>query len=100
MLPTQVGDKQEVSGIDEVFHSRDKPLLVGSVKSNMGHAEAAAGVGSISKVIIAMESGNIPPNINITNVRQDIEAFASGRMKVSMPANSADSAQSERVTKG
>lgn len=58
------------------------PLLIGSVKSNMGHAEAAAGIGSISKVIIAMETGFIPPNINITNLRKDIDAFKSGRIKV------------------
>lgn len=49
----------------------------------MGHAEAAAGVSSLSKVIIAMETGFIPPNINITNLRKDIEAFQNGRIKVS-----------------
>lgn len=51
----------------------------------MGHAEAAAGVGSLSKVIIAMETGFIPPNINISSLRNDIDAFKSGRIKVSSP---------------
>lgn len=72
-----------MTAIDQVFKNRRNPLLIGSVKSNMGHAEAAAAIGSISKVLIAMETGFIPPNINITDVRKDIEAFATGRMKVS-----------------
>ena len=80
----QVGDKQEVTAIDNAFKGRRSPLLIGSVKSNMGHAEAAAGVSSLSKVIIAMETGFIPPNINLDNLRTDIEAFKSGRMKVSL----------------
>lgn len=56
--------------------------MVGSVKSNMGHAESAAGVGSLTKVIVAMETGFIPPNINLTNLRKDVDAFQSGRIKV------------------
>lgn len=71
-----------MTAIDNVFADRQMPLLIGSVKSNMGHAEAAAGIGSISKVIIAMETGFIPPNINITDLRKDIDAFKSGRIKV------------------
>lgn len=77
-----MGDKQEVEAIASVFADRRDPLLVGSVKSNMGHAEAAAGVSSLSKVIIAMETGFIPPNINITTLRKDIEALQNGRIKV------------------
>ena len=52
----------------------------------MGHAEAAAGVSSISKVIIAMETGFIPPNINIETLRPDIDAFKKGRIKVRIKA--------------
>ncbi len=48
----------------------------------MGHAEAAAAMSSLTKVIIAMETGFIPPNINLTNLRKDIDAFQSGRIKV------------------
>lgn len=77
-----MGDKQELDAIDSVFADRRGPLLVGSVKSNMGHAEAAAGVSSLSKVIIAMETGIIPPNINITTLRKDIEGLQNGRIKV------------------
>ena len=41
----QAGDKAETTGIAEVFcKDRTEPLLIGSVKSNMGHSEATAGM--------------------------------------------------------
>lgn len=48
---TKVGDPQETNAVTEVFcQNRTTPLLVGSVKSNMGHAEPASGLASICKV--------------------------------------------------
>jgi fatty acid synthase len=79
----QVGDPEELAVIDQVFcKGRQTPLLIGSVKSNMGHAEAAAGVCSITKVVIAMEHGLIAPNLNFCNPRQDVEGFLAGCFKV------------------
>lgn len=47
----QAGDPQEVGALAEVFcPNRSSPLLVGSVKSNMGHSEPASGLCSIVKV--------------------------------------------------
>lgn len=40
------------------------PLYVGTVKPNIGHTEAAAGVAGILKAIFVLESGQIPPNLN------------------------------------
>lgn len=49
---TKVGDPEELNALDAVFCTgRDAPLKIGSVKSNMGHAETASGVGSVSKVL-------------------------------------------------
>jgi fatty acid synthase, animal type len=80
---TVIGDPQECKSFDSVFSKgRDKPLLVGSIKSNIGHTEAAAGVCSIAKIIIAFENKMIPPNINFTEPRFDIPALVSGRLKV------------------
>lgn len=61
---------------------RTEPLLIGSVKSNIGHAEPASGLCSVAKVLIAMETGFIPPNINFTTPREDITAFYNGRINV------------------
>lgn len=47
-----MGDPEECSAIDEVFcKGREDPLLMGSVKSNIGHSEPASGLCSITKVI-------------------------------------------------
>jgi fatty acid synthase len=79
----QVGDPEELAALDEVFcKGRQTPLLIGSVKSNMGHSETAAGLCSITKVIIAMEHGLIPPNLHFSNPRQDVEGMLAGRFKV------------------
>ncbi|KAG5675543.1 hypothetical protein PVAND_005439 [Polypedilum vanderplanki] len=82
---TRLGDPEEVAAIDEVFcknKHRKKPLPIGSVKSNMGHAEASSGVASIAKILLAFENKKIAPNINVTNMRKDIPSFAEGRIRV------------------
>ncbi|XP_055698842.1 fatty acid synthase [Phlebotomus papatasi] len=80
---TLAGDPEECSALDAVFCTgREKPLPVGSVKSNIGHSESASGTCSIAKVIIAMENDLIPPNINFTAVRPGIPALLEGRLEV------------------
>ncbi|XP_063979711.1 fatty acid synthase [Diachasmimorpha longicaudata] len=80
---TKVGDPQEVNSIAELFcKNRKTPLLIGSVKSNMGHAEPASGVASIAKVLIAMESGIIPPNLHFNNPNPDLTALIEGKIRV------------------
>lgn len=80
---TRVGDPEEINAIDKVFcKNRQTPLLIGSIKSNLGHAEAAAGLCQIVKVIIAMQTGIIPPNLNFTSPRKDIKPFEKGKIRV------------------
>ncbi|KAK9875963.1 hypothetical protein WA026_011065 [Henosepilachna vigintioctopunctata] len=80
---TKVGDPEEGVTIDEIYcKNRDTPLLIGSVKSNIGHCESASGVVSIAKCIIGMEEGSLPPNIHYTTPRKEIEGLVEGRMKV------------------
>ncbi|XP_025263410.1 fatty acid synthase-like [Camponotus floridanus] len=55
--------------------------MIGSVKSNFGHAEPASGFTQIGKVIIAFETG-FPPHINYTSPRDDIDAFVNGVIHV------------------
>uniref|UniRef100_A0A182NVM5 Uncharacterized protein n=1 Tax=Anopheles dirus TaxID=7168 RepID=A0A182NVM5_9DIPT len=80
---TVVGDPEECDAIDKVFCAdRTEPLLVGSVKSNIGHSEAAAGLCSITKCVIAMQNHLIPPNIHYTEPRKDVPALLNGHLKV------------------
>ncbi|XP_018336014.1 fatty acid synthase [Agrilus planipennis] len=80
---TKVGDPQEVNSIADFFcQNRKTPLLIGSVKSNMGHSEPASGLCSLAKVVIAMESGVIPGNLHFKSPNTDIPALSDGRLKV------------------
>lgn len=80
---TVVGDPEECAALDSVFcTNRTKPLPVGSVKSNIGHTEPAAGICSIVKAMLAFETGYIAPNINITKVRTSIESLQKKRLEV------------------
>ncbi|XP_046608837.1 fatty acid synthase-like [Neodiprion virginianus] len=80
---TPVGDPVELDAIDKVFcPGRTTPLRIGTIKSNIGHTEPASGLCSVAKVVIAMESGYIPPNINYNRPREGIEALETGRIQV------------------
>ncbi len=64
---TPLGDPIEVKAVMEVYgqsKSRSNPLKIGSVKSNIGHLEAAAGMASIMKVLLSFKHGVIPANLN------------------------------------
>ncbi|KFY34489.1 hypothetical protein V494_06724 [Pseudogymnoascus sp. VKM F-4513 (FW-928)] len=63
---TQAGDKVEMTAVQRVFASpsgprRQQPLIVGAIKANVGHSEAAAGVVSLIKTILMMRKNTIPP---------------------------------------
>lgn len=66
---TPVGDPIELNGITNAFlrNSQRESLLVGAVKTNVGHAEAASAMASIIKVVLAMETGTIPASIGVNN---------------------------------
>jgi len=62
---TAVGDPIEAGALGAVFAGRVSPLLVGSVKTNCGHLEWAAGVCGLIKVILSIDRGAIPPNLHL-----------------------------------
>ena len=77
---TRLGDSIEVRALSKVFADRSEPLLLGSVKTNIGHLEAAAGVAGLIKVALAMRHQEIPahlhlqvPNPNIAWVQIPVE---------------------------
>jgi acyl transferase domain-containing protein/acyl carrier protein len=64
---TVVGDSVEFNAIKEIHqgqHSKDNPLIVGAVKSNLGHTISASGLASLLKAICALTKEMIPPNLH------------------------------------
>jgi malonyl CoA-acyl carrier protein transacylase len=63
---TKVGDAAELSALNEVFAPFAKPATIGlsSIKSQIGHAKAAAGIASVIKVMLALHNKVLPPSIN------------------------------------
>ena len=62
---TPLGDPIEAGALGAVFKDqRDQPLLIGSVKTNLGHLEAAAGIAGVIKVVQSLRRQAIPPNLH------------------------------------
>ena len=82
---TKVGDLQELPQIHQVLcntGTRTKPLLLGSVKSSLGHTESAAGLASLAKAIIAIQTGTVPPNLHFNTPRKELEKYFDDKLKV------------------
>ncbi len=65
---TPMGDEAELRAAGAVYGSgrpADRPLLMGSVKTNVGHLEAAAGTAAVIKSVLAMNAGRIPAHLNL-----------------------------------
>jgi acyl transferase domain-containing protein/acyl-CoA synthetase (AMP-forming)/AMP-acid ligase II/acyl carrier protein len=64
---TPLGDPIEVNALAAVYgQGRDRaaPVLIGSVKTNVGHLEAAAGMAGLIKVVLSLNHGEIPPHLH------------------------------------
>ncbi|NEQ41779.1 MAG: type I polyketide synthase, partial [Okeania sp. SIO3I5] len=64
---TSLGDPIEVEAIGTVFgktHSQEKPLMIGSVKTNIGHTEGAAGIASFMKLVLQLQYQKIAPSLH------------------------------------
>jgi acyl transferase domain-containing protein len=71
---TSLGDPIEVHALAETFAGRgdDNPLTVGSVKTNFGHLEAAAGIAGLVKVALSLQRAEIPPHLHFTALNPHI----------------------------
>ncbi|MCA9109240.1 MAG: type I polyketide synthase, partial [Planctomycetaceae bacterium] len=64
---TELGDPMELGAAAAVYgrgRKRDEPLLVGSVKANISHLEAAGGISGLIKTVLCLHHGLIPPQAN------------------------------------
>ena len=77
---TQLGDPIEIAGLTQAFRaggaSETGTCAIGSVKSNVGHLDAAAGVTGLIKTALALHHKAIPPSLHFTapNPKLDLEA--------------------------
>lgn len=82
---TQAGDTIEAGALGTIFglnRASESPLYLGSVKTNIGHTEAASGLAGVIKVVMALEKGYIPPSINFEQPNSNI-CFDQLKMKAS-----------------
>lgn len=65
---TALGDPIEVHALGEVFAGRpdDRPVVLGALKTNVGHLEAAAGIAGLIKVVLQLGAGEIAPSLHQT----------------------------------
>ncbi len=71
---TKVGDPIEASAIGEALaRRRSRPLPIGSVKSNIGHLEAASGLAGLLKALLALEHGILPRSLFTENLNPAID---------------------------
>nr|WP_110293347.1 type I polyketide synthase [Nocardia tenerifensis] len=73
---TKLGDPIEAQALLATYgqeRSQDRPLWLGSIKSNIGHAQAAAGVGGIIKMIMAMRHGVLPKTLHVNEPTPQVD---------------------------
>ena len=76
---TALGDPIELDALSQVFGDREEsaPLVLGSVKTNLGHLENSAGIAGFIKTVLSMNHGYIPPHLHFTGLTANAGAGAS-----------------------
>lgn len=79
---TSAGDPNEARAIENAFFGRDNSsiksdtkLLVGSIKTVIGHTEGAAGLAGLLKVVESMRNNSVPPNLHLEKLNPEVEKF-------------------------
>ncbi|MET7641841.1 SDR family NAD(P)-dependent oxidoreductase [Streptomyces sp. NPDC005438] len=81
---TVLGDPIEAQALLATYgqdRPEDRPLRLGSIKSNIGHAQAAAGVGGIIKMVQAMRHGVLPPTLHVDEPSAQVD-WESGQVEL------------------
>nr|WP_128380658.1 type I polyketide synthase [Streptomyces cavernae] len=79
---TKLGDPIEAQAVIATYgRNRRSPVLMGSLKSNIGHAQAAAGVGGIIKVVQAMRHGIAPATLHVGTPSQHVD-WSQGKVEL------------------
>jgi acyl transferase domain-containing protein/acyl-CoA synthetase (AMP-forming)/AMP-acid ligase II/thioesterase domain-containing protein len=73
---TVLGDPIEAKAVLAAIGEREQPLTIGSVKTNIGHVEAAAGAAGLLKVSLALAHAEIPPHLHCDRLNPELEPLA------------------------
>jgi acyl transferase domain-containing protein len=88
---TALGDPIEWGAIHDVLLANSNsslPLIIGAVKSNIGHLEGAAGIAGVIKAVMALRHRSVPPNLHLKSINPLL--FQSSGRSVSFPTNCID----------
>ncbi|MCL2426103.1 MAG: type I polyketide synthase [Oscillospiraceae bacterium] len=73
---TPVGDPIEANALGETYalgRDKDNPCIIASVKTNIGHAESAAGVAGLIKTSLVLKNKKIPPHLHLNNLNPKVD---------------------------
>ncbi|XZE56204.1 beta-ketoacyl synthase N-terminal-like domain-containing protein [Planctomycetaceae bacterium SH139] len=73
---TPVGDPIEANALSQVLsqhRGQDHPLLIGSIKANLGHLESASGIAGMLKAVLVLQRGVIPGQANFESLNKHID---------------------------
>lgn len=72
---TPLGDPIEAAALTTVFagRSKERSVLIGSIKSNLGHLEGAAGIAGLIKTILSVKLGKLPATLHVTEPNRGID---------------------------
>ncbi len=69
---TALGDAIEIEALSKVFKDNQQ-LILGAVKTNIGHLESASGIASLIKTVLALENEFIPRNLHLKNLNTNVD---------------------------
>ncbi len=75
---TPVGDPIEYRSLARVYGTHGNQCLIGSVKSNLGHTEAAAGAVALIKAVLSLQYGVVPPVVHFTRLPDELAEIETG----------------------